>query len=276
MPYVEVEPEIRLYYEDWGSGPPVVFIHGWPLSHEMWEYQLNTLPAQGVRCIAYDRRGFGQSDKPYAGYDYDTLARDLHALLEKLDLRGVTLVGYSMGGGEVVRYLRRHGNAGRINKAVLVSSVVPYMLQTDDNPKGLPRAQFDGFIAKLEEDRPAFLEDFGKLFYGVGVLKKPVSQALLDWTQQLALRASPIATRACVRAFSETDFRPDLAALNVPTLVVHGDADKVVPIGVTSQQVKERVPRVQLEVYEGAPHATFYAERERLNRDLIAFVHGER
>src|SRR5688500_5984743 len=175
MSYIKSASGVNLFYEDWGTGQPVVLIHGWPLSHEMWEAQLTELPQQGLRCIAYDRRGFGKSSKPWQGYDYDTLADDLKAVLDELDLNDVTLVGFSMGGGEVVRYLSKYGSA-RVSKAVLLGAVTPFLLKTSDNANGAPQEVFDGMIEKIREDRPAFLADFGKQFFGVNLLSHPVSQ----------------------------------------------------------------------------------------------------
>lgn len=262
---------VNLFYEDWGEGQPVVLIHGWPLSHQMWESQLLELPKHGLRCIAYDRRGFGRSSKPWEGYDYDTFADDLKAVLEELDLENVTLVGFSMGAGEVVRYFSRHGGA-RVAKAVLVGGVTPFLLKTDDHPEGAPQEIFDTMIEKIEEDRADFLNDFGKQFYGVGLLSKPVSQSLLDWNKTLALFASPKATIDCVRAFSETDFRSEMASVNVPTLVIHGDADKTVPIDFTGEQAARMIPNAEYKVYEGAPHGLFATEKDRLNEDLLGFI----
>lgn len=271
MPFLKTEADVQLYYQDQGKGRPVVFIHGWPLSSEMWEYQLAELPKHGIRAIAYDRRGFGKSERPWDGYDYDTMAADLKAVIDQLDLRDVTLVGFSMGGGEVIRYITRYGSE-RISKIALISSVVPYLLKTADNPDGVPREMFDGFIAKIDDDRPAFLKEFAKIFYGVGLLSKPVSEALLEWNQQLALQASHRATVECIRAFSETDFRRELPAVRTPTLIVHGDHDKTVPIAPSAQQAAKLLPKATLKVYEGAPHGTFYVEKDRLNQDLLQFI----
>jgi non-heme chloroperoxidase len=275
MPFLKTEKGVNLYYQEQGQGQAVVLIHGWPLNSEMWEYQLNELPKHGIRAIAYDRRGFGKSDRPYDGYDYDTLAADLNAVLTELDLRQVVLVGFSMGGGEVIRYLTQYGPE-RVAKIALISSVVPYVLQTADNPEGVPREALDGFIKKIDDDRPAFLQEFGKVFYGVGLLSKPVSQALLDWTQSLALQAGHKATVDCVRAFSETDFRRELPGIRTPALVIHGDADKTVPIAATGAVAAKQIPNATYKVYEGAPHGTFYVEKDRLNSDLLAFIKAAR
>ena len=219
MPYIKKNIEnpssVNIFFEDQGTGRPVVLVHGWPVSHEMWEYQVNALLNAGYRCITYDRRGFGQSDKPWTGYDYNTLTDDLHELIITLDLRDVVLVGFSMGGGEVARYLGRYGSS-RVSKAVLISSVVPLLIKTDDHEEGVPGEVFDEMIAKIQDDRPAFLSEFGKQFFNEGILNKPVSQEIQNWMHQLAVVASPKATSDCVRSFSETDFRTDLSTVTVP------------------------------------------------------------
>ncbi len=271
MPFIEAKDGTRIHYDDWGSGPPVVLVHGWPLDSRMWEYQAMPLVEEGLRVITYDRRGFGRSEQPWNGYDYDTLADDLSVLLDELDLQGATLVGFSMGGGEVARYLSRHG-AHRVARAVLVSAVTPYLLKTEGHELGLPKAQFDGMIAALDADRPGFLAKFGKLFYGAGLISFAISDEILRWTEFLALHGSKRATNACVRAWSETDFRADLAAITVPTLVIHGDADKTVPIEISAREAVKLLPKAELREYAGAPHGLFYTEREKLNADLLMFI----
>ncbi len=262
---------VKLFYEDLGTGKPVVFIHGWPLNHEMWEYQLSQLPLQNFRCIAYDRRGFGKSDRPLGSYDYDTLADDLKAVIDQLNLKNVTLVGFSMGGGEIARYIGKYGTE-KIEKVVLISSVTPFMLQTDDNPEGVEKQVFNDMLEKIEEDRPAFLTNFAKQFYGVSMLNWAVSQSLLDWNQMLCLMSSHTATTACVHSFSETDFRKDVLKINVPTLIIHGDLDKTVPINVSGNKTAELLPHAKYIVYSGAPHGLFITEKDKLNRDLIDFI----
>lgn len=265
---------VKLFVKEAGKGKPVVFISGWPLSHEMWEYQFNELPKSNLRCIAYDRRGFGKSDKPWDGYDYDALAGDLKSILDELDLRDVTLVGFSMGGGEVVRYLSTYGSE-RVSKAVLISSVVPYMLKTEGNPTGIPKELFDGFVQESGEDRPKFLAAFGKQFYGNSFLNNVVSDELLQWHAALCLQASGRATTECIRSFSETDFRNDLAAIDVPVLIIHGDADKTVPIESSSDLTAKALPNAEYIVYEGAPHGLFYTNKDALNEDLLRFITQE-
>ncbi len=262
----------NLYFEDWGRGKPLLFIHGWPLSGAMWEYQMVPLARSGFRCIAYDRRGFGHSDKPYGGYDYQTLGRDLAELIDHLNLTDVTLVGFSMGGGEVAEYLARHNRNGRVTKAVLVSSVVPLLLKTADNPEGVDQKVFDDIQQGLRDDRPAFLTDFTEKFFGVGMLTSPVSNPMIAANCELAMHASPIATLECVKSFSSTDFRQHAKAITIPTLIIHGDADQTVPITPTGHAAAELIPNAELKIYEGAPHGLFFTNRHDLNADLAAFA----
>ena len=276
MSYIQVNDslsntEVEIYYEDWGEGKPVVLIHGWPLSHTMWEYQINDLVDAGFRVIAYDRRGFGQSSRPHRGYDYNTLTDDLKALLDELDLHDVTLVGFSMGGGEVVRYFSRYGGE-RVSRAILVSAVTPYLLQTADNPNGVKESFFEEMLTNIKEDRINFLDTFGKAFFGVTLVNKPVSTPLLEYYRMLGSLASPRATQECAKAFAFTDFRPDMAAVNVPTLIIHGDADKTVPIEPTGDQSSKSIAHSTYIRYEGAPHGLFYTHKEKLNKDLIQFI----
>ena len=273
MPFFHAKDGTHLHYNDWGSGSPVVLIHGWPLDAEMWEYQAVHLASHGHRVIAYDRRGFGRSAQPWTGYEYDTLADDLAALLDTLDLSGVTLVGFSRGGGEVARYAARHGTS-RLARAVLLAAVTPYLLKDESNPGGVDRSVFDGIVEGLRKDRPGFLAAFGKQFYGVGLLTFSISSDFLQWSQNLAMLASPKATIDCVRAFSETDFRSDLRALKIPTLIIHGEADATVPAKVSAEQAVQLVPHAELKLYPGAPHGLFYTDRDRLNADLLAFMAG--
>jgi non-heme chloroperoxidase len=275
MPFIKTISDVagdtvNLFYEDLGIGNPVVFIHGWPLNHEMWEYQLSELPMHNMRCIAYDRRGFGKSDRPLKNYDYDTLADDLKSVLDQLELTKVTLIGFSMGGGEIARYIGKYGT-DRIEKVVLISSVTPYRLKTDDNPEGADKSAFDETVQKISEDRPAFLTAFGKKFYGVDIFSQPVSQPMLDWNQSLCMMSSAVATMDCVRSFSETDFRKDVLKIKVPTLIIHGDADKIVPVS-AGNRTSELLPHATYIVYEGAPHGLFITDKERLNADLIHFI----
>ena len=265
--------DIRLHYVDQGQGAPVVLIHGWPLTYESWEYQLAELPKHGVRVVAYTRRGFGNSSKPWDGYNSDTLADDLKAVLDTLDLQNVTLVGFSMGGGEVARYMSRHGGA-RVAKVAFVAAVPPYLLKTSDNPDGIDQSVFDGMLASIKKDRFDFFQNFMKQFYGEGLLNKPVSQGVLDWSWNAATLASPHATEECVVAFSTTDFRQDLQGIRVPTLIIHGEDDKIVPIGSSAARMTEFVKHGTLIKYKGAPHGLNITDHEKLNQDLVSFVTG--
>lgn len=271
MPFLKTADGTDLFFKDWGSGRPVVFVHGWPLHADMWEYQMVPMVRSGLRTVAADRRGFGRSGQPGGGYDYDVLADDLAVLLDTLDLRDVTLVGFSMGGGEVVRYLARHGDA-RVSRVALVSSVTPFLEKTPDNPDGVDRSVFDGMVEQLGNDRPHFLAGFGKAFFGAGLLSSPVSAELLEWCGDMALLGSPLATLDCVRLFSETDFRADLAAIRVPTLVIHGTSDATVPLEVSGRRTAASIAGARLVEYQGAPHGLFYTERNKLNADLLGFI----
>ena len=263
--------DIDLFYQDLGTGSPVVLIHGWPLSSAMWDYQLAELPKHNMRVVTYDRRGFGQSSKPFDGYDYDTFADDLKAVLDKLDLQNVTLVGMSMGGGEVARYMGRHGGA-RVSKVVFLSAVTPYMLRTEDNPGGVNHKVFDEMKENLNKDRAGFLQDFSKQFYGVTLLSQPVSQAHMDGDFIRTYQASHKATIDCVDAFAATDFRQDLTTIKVPTLIIHGTDDKIVPIEVSAERTAAAIPHAEFIKYDGAPHGLFMPEKDRLTSDLIEFV----
>ncbi|QJX45718.1 alpha/beta hydrolase [Hymenobacter taeanensis] len=265
--------DVKLHYIDQGEGNPIVLIHGWPASYEMWEYQLAELPKHGHRVVAYTRRGFGNSSKTWEGNEYDTLADDLKAVLDTLDLQNVTLVGFSMGGGEVARYMSRHGGA-RVSKVAFVSAVTPFLLKTDNNPDGADKEVFDKMVEGINKDRFDFLQTFGKQFFGVGVISHPVSQATLDWMQSMCQLASPRATEQGVYAFAATDFRQDLAAIQVPTLVIHGGSDDTVPAKVSGERMTQFVPHAQFVEYSGAPHGLFITEKDRLNRDLLVFASG--
>jgi non-heme chloroperoxidase len=276
MPYLKTNSTtktnaINIYYQEYGAGKPVIFIHGWPLNHEMWEYQFNELPKHKIRCIAYDRRGFGKSDRPFEGYDYNTFADDLNELIIQLNLTQVVLVGFSMGGGEIARYIGKYGN-DKIEKVVFISAVTPFRMKTADNPDGTEKEKFQETINALMADRPAFLADFGKRFYGVDLMNQPVSKSILEWNQLLCLNSSSIATMECVRAFSETDFRDDLEKIAVPVLIIHGNDDNIVPINASGDKTAALIPNAKYLVYEDAPHGLFITEKEKLNLDLINFI----
>ncbi|MES2485817.1 MAG: alpha/beta hydrolase [Bacteroidota bacterium] len=266
--------EVKIFYQDIGRGRPVVLIHGWPLNNEMWEYQYNELPKHNIRVISYDRRGFGKSSRPWEGYDYDTFAQDLKVLIEELDLRDVTLVGFSMGGGEVARYLSKYNNDGRVTKAALISAVTPFLLKTDDNPTGLPQEMFDSIKGQLEDDRPKFLAGFAKTFYGVHLFSKPVSNEFLQRDAILTLNSAGYATIKAMQAWSTTDFRADLATIKIPLLILHGKADETVPIDVSAEETVKRVPHAQYIVYDDAPHGLFYTHKNKFNEDIVKFINS--
>ena len=274
MPYINVgegKNSVNLYYEDLGTGKPVVLIHGWPLSGASWEKQVTALLAAGHRVITYDRRGFGQSDKPAAGYDYDTFAHDLHKLITKLDLFNTALVGFSMGGGEVACYMGLYGSE-RVNKAVFISSVPPFLLKTADNPEGVDVKVFDGIRKALSEDRPSFLFSFLKEFYNVDLLEgKLVSGHVVQYNWNVAAGASPKATFESVAAWG-TDFSKDLAHIDIPTLVIHGDADRILPIAATGIRTQKAVNGARLVVIKDGPHGIIWTHAGEVNKELLGFL----
>ena len=263
--FVQTRDGQQLFYRDVGTGKPVVFVHGWTLSSAIWRGQLDWLAEQGLRAVAYDRRGHGQSTKPESGYDYETLSGDLATLLERLDLKDVTLVGHSMGSGEVVRYLARHGTA-RVARVMLVAPTTPFALKTEDNPEGFDKAIYDKLVAALQADRPAYMTAGMPAFLGAHP-----DQATVDWAMGIAMQATLNAEVQCLRAFSETDFRPDLRAVTVPTRIVYGTADAPV-IPIHSRRTHQGIAGSRLEIYEGAPHALFVTDRDRFNRELLEFT----
>ena len=263
-------PEVGIHYVDYGAGDPIVLIHGWPLSHKAWEKQTSALVAAGFRVIAYDRRGFGQSDAPWESYDYDTLASDLNALITQLDLQRVNLVGFSMGGGEVVRYLTRYG-ADRINKVALVASIIPLVKQKPDNADGVPDSALQGILDALQHDRLGFLANFHPAFYNVKEDHQPVNQQQLAYDFSISSHAAPHATIGAAKAWMDTDFRPECEKLQVPALIIHGLADETVPIATSAKQAATLIPNSQLVVYDDAPHGLNITHAKRLNEDLVAF-----
>ena len=271
MNYITTTDKTRLYVKDWGSGRPVILLHGWPLSSDSWDDQALAIADAGYRAISYDRRGFGRSSQPWSGYDYDTLADDLAAVIEQTGAQDAVLAGFSMGGGEVARYMSRHAGKSVV-KAALVASVVPFMLETNDNPDGTGQAFFDSITLSLKEDRAKFFTAFFKDFYGVGMLSSPVSDELLQWSRNVAMQASLKATLACAKSFSTTDFRPDLSAFRVPTLIIHGTSDKTVPIDASGRAAAKGIAGSTLLEYDGAPHGLFATEKERFTKDLLAFI----
>ena len=276
MSYIEVGQEnsrkIELHYNDHGSGDTVVLIHGWPLSGASWEKQVWALVKAGYRVITYDRRGFGESTKPADGYDYDTLTDDLEAILTKLDLTNVTLVGFSMGGGEVARYLGKYGTE-RVKKAAFISAITPALLKTSDNPEGIDEKIFDQIQEGLAKDRPAFLTKFFYDFFNVGILNQRISEdaVKLHWT--IAALSSPIAMYQTVTAWKE-DFRNDLESVSIPVLVVHGNSDKTVPLPNSGKRMKDLTKNCKYVELDGAPHGLNWTHWEELNEHLISFLGG--
>ena len=271
MQYVTTADQTKLYVKDWGAGRPVILMSGWPLSSDSWDDQAMALANSGLRTIAYDRRGFGRSSQPWSGYDYDTLADDLAAVIDQTGAKDAVLVGFSMGGGEVARYMSRHGGKS-VSQAVLVSSVVPYMLKTSDNPDGTEQAVFDKMAEGMKEDRAKFFAGFFKDFFGVNLLSHPASAELMEWARSVSMQASLKATLACAKSFASTDFRPDLAAFKVPTLIIHGTDDKTVPIDASGRAAARGISQATLIEYEGAPHGLFATEKDRLALDLLQFL----
>jgi pimeloyl-ACP methyl ester carboxylesterase len=263
---------IELYYEDHGSGSPVVLIHGWPLSGRSWEKQVPALVEAGYRVVTYDRRGFGKSSQPFGGYDYDTFAADLNALLTHLELRDATLVGFSMGGGEVARYIGRYGS-DPVAKAVLAAAVPPYLYQSDDNPEGgLDDATIQQFKDGVRGDRIAFLDGFTTDFFTAGDRSDLISEPSRLYHREIAAFASPKGTLDCIDAFGRTDFREDLAKIDVPTLVIHGDSDGIVPFEVSGKRSHETLTDSSLVLIEGAPHGFNATHAEQFNRALLDFL----
>jgi non-heme chloroperoxidase len=278
MPYITVAKEnsgnIDIYYEDHGSGQPVVLIHGWPLSGRSWEKQVPALLGAGYRVIMYDRRGFGASSKPTFGYDYDTFSADLQKLVTDLDLRDVTLVGFSMGGGEVARYLGAYGSE-RVRAAVFMAAIPPFLLKTADNPDGVDAGVFEGIKKAISGDRPAFLSKFLADFFNVDVLGgTQVSDEVVRLSWNIGSGASPTGTLDCVSAWL-TDFRKDLARIDVPTLVVHGDSDRILPLAATGTPTQQAVKGSRLVVVKGGPHGLNWTHAEEVNRELLSFL-GQR
>ena len=279
MPIVNVGKEnsgnIDLYYEDHGSGKPVVLIHGYPLSGASWEKQLPVLLDAGYRVITYDRRGFGKSSKPTSGYNYDTFAQDLHRLVGQLELHDFALVGFSMGGGEVARYMGRYGSKD-VSKAVFISSVPPYLLKAPDNPEGVDKSAFDGIQSAIKADRYAFFTEFFKNFYNTDqFLGKRVSEQAVQSSWNIAAGASATASHACVPTWYE-DFRNDLARVQVPTLVIHGDADRIVPFASSGQRTVKMIPGARLVVVNGGPHFISWTHVDEVNAALLSFLKEEK
>jgi pimeloyl-ACP methyl ester carboxylesterase len=271
-PFIQARDGTNLFYQDWGSGPAVVFVPPWALHSGWWEYQISYLASQGLRCISYDRRGHGRSGQPKSGYEFDTLADDLAAVIQRLDLHDITLVGHSMGAAEVVRYLARY-HADRVSRAVLIATITPFTLKTPDNPDGVERSNLEKGRIDLAKDRPHQIAIAARGFFGAD--KNSVSPEIMDWwTRMLIDQCSLKVMLDLHRVFTETDFRPDLRAITVPTLLIHGDSDTSTPIESTSRKTARLIPNCQLKVYENAAHALPITHMDRLNADLLAFVKG--
>ena len=274
MPFVtnkKSKEPVDIFYEDYGTGQPVILIHGWPLSRKSWEQQVWKIVEEGFRCISYDRRGFGISSHPWGEYDYSALASDLDVLIYELDLNDVVIVGFSMGGGEVVRYLTDYGS-DKIAKAALVSSIIPLVKKKDDNPDGVPQEALDGIKDALQKDRVGFLKEFGKGFYNYEDNKDKVSQGQLDYDFIVASHASPRATIQAALAWMHTDFRSELKNVTVPTLIVHGDADETVPQATSADLAAKGISQNTYEVIKGAPHGLNITHADEFNEILIKFL----
>ncbi|KAB8153453.1 alpha/beta fold hydrolase [Kordia sp. TARA_039_SRF] len=274
MPFLTHETEtqnVDIYFEDHGHGQPVILIHGWPLSHRSWEQQVWAFVEAGFRCITYDRRGFGDSDAPWNSYDYSTLASDLNQIITQLDLKNAILVGFSMGGGEVVRYCTDYGTEN-IDKVALVSSIIPLVAKKDDNPSGVPQEDLDGIMQALQNDRVGFLQNFHKNFYNYTQEDKTVSEAQLHYDWSIAAYASPNATIKAAKAWAETDFRSELKNVNVPTLIVHGDADNIVPIETSAEQAAKGIENNTFKILKNGPHGLNITHKHELNEALLDFI----
>jgi non-heme chloroperoxidase len=269
---MQLKNGVQLYYQDLGTGKPVVFVHGWCINSDSWEYVINDLPARGIRCIVYDQRGCGRSDKPVAGYGFSTLAGDLAELLEQLDLRDVTLVGHSLGCGVVVRYLAQYGE-GRVSGAALLSTTTPFPLRTADNPDAIDQSIFDELIASMKKDRTAYVRSIAYSFFAGPRDVLPVSQDLLEWGIALTLQASPFAAMSLLREMSRTDQREELKGIKIPVLLIHGRQDISSPLALTAEKTLAHLTNGRLKIYEEGAHGFYMVEGERIVGDLMEVIH---
>jgi len=275
MPFITNEKDgkesVDIHYKDYGSGKPVILIHGWPLSHRAWEAQVSEIVDAGFRCIAYDRRGFGISSAPWESYDYDALTSDLNEIIDQLKLKDVSLVGFSMGGGEVVRYFTNY-KSDRISKAALISSIIPIVAKKDDNPNGVTEEDLNGILKALKKDRVGFLGDFVKNFYNYDDLKDKISKEHLDYDRSIASYASPRATIKAAEAWATTDFRDELKNVDVPTLIIHGKSDNIVPIETSGDQAAEGISDNEYHKIDNGPHGLTVTHTDEVNKLLIDFL----
>lgn len=266
LPYITANDGTPLYYKDWGKGMPALFVSSWAMNSDLWQYQMAPLVGRGLRCVAYDRRGHGRSGQPGTGYDYDTLADDLAAVIEQLDLRELTLVGHSMGPGEIVRYITRHGSS-RVDKIVMIAPTTPFMLKTADNPDGIPGAFFEQAREQWTRDFPKWLADNARPF-----VTSQTSSQILQWGLDQMLQASLLAVIQCNRIVVETDFRSELSNIKTPTLIIHGTADMSAPLDLTGRRTAKLMPNCELKIYDDAPHGLMLTHTDRLNSDLLAYI----
>ncbi|MBO0783021.1 MAG: alpha/beta hydrolase [Ktedonobacteraceae bacterium] len=276
MPYIQSNDHTQIYYRDWGTGAPVLFVSAWAFSGAMWEYQMLHLSEHGLRCIAFDRRGHGRSDDPGRGYDIDTLTDDLAEVIAQLDLRDLTLVGNSMGCGEIVHYLARHGTS-RIARVALVSGVTPGVFKSADNPQGFPKEVSEFAIARMKEDRPRYMADGAIKYFNLGSTwpgPELLSSEMVQWAVRLILECTPKATIECFRVSAQTNFLSDLPACTVPTLVLHGDSDQIAPLDLCGRRAAQGIAGSELKIYPGGGHGMFLTHKERLNEDLLTFIQG--
>lgn len=267
----ENSKKVSLYYEDYGKGQPIILIHGWPLSHRMWDSQIDILVESGFRVIAYDRRGFGESSKPYGGYNYNTMANDLNDLILALDLKKVILCGFSMGGGEVARYIGKYGTSN-VDKAILIGAVTPFLKETKDNKNAVDESIFKEMKEGINKDRAGFFKNFGENFVNFDELRDNVSLAQVELNWNIAMQASKKATLDCVDAFGLTDFRKDLERFDIPALIIHGDSDQIVPFEVSGKKAHKLIKNSKLQLITNGPHGLMFTHSNELNESILGFI----